>query len=63
MKTKKRKILPAILLMLFSIACIIVSTYNIIPIKIADTALTLLGAVLFMLSTVQFFFAVKTKKS
>ena len=48
-------------MMLVSIALIMITTYDIIPIKLADTALTLLGAVLFLLGTIQFFFAIRNK--
>ena len=61
MKNKKGKLILAALMMLVSIALIMITTYNIIPIKLADTALTLLGAVLFLLGTIQFFFAIRNK--
>ncbi len=61
MKNKKGRLFLAALMMLVSIALIMITTYNIIPIKLADTALTLLGAVLFLLGTIQFFLAAKNK--
>ncbi|MBR3417958.1 MAG: hypothetical protein IKG82_04625 [Oscillospiraceae bacterium] len=61
MKNKKGKLILAALMMLVSIALIMITTYDIIPIKLADTALTLLGAVLFLLGTIQFFFAIRNK--
>ena len=61
MKNKKGKLFLALLMMLVSIALIMVTAYNIIPIKLADTALTLLGAMLFLLGTIQLFLAIKSK--
>ena len=61
MKNKKGKLFLAVLMMLVSIALIMVTAYNIIPIKLADTVLTLLGAFLFLFGTIQLFRAIKSK--
>lgn len=61
MKNKKGKLFLAVLMMLVSIALIMVTAYNIIPIKLVDTALTLLGAFLFLFGTIQLFRTIKSK--
>ena len=61
MKSQKGRIVISVMLILISIACTMISTYNIIPIKLLDTALTFLSAVLFLFGMIWFFLAVKSK--
>lgn len=61
MKSRKGRIVLSVMLILISIACTMISTYNIIPIKLLDTALTFLSAVLFLFGMIRFFRAVKNK--
>ena len=61
MKSKKGRVFLSVLMLFVSIALTMITAYNIIPIKLLDTLLTVLGAVLFLTGAIWFFRAVKSK--